>query len=214
MLMPSTNTVKTVLEFPHNYEVDAVADLPSSGQRIVRYHDRRTDGGKEGVIARISPSEDDQWYAIFEFGCPNDYGESNGAYSTPDPMRLCVVANGDAYVVHTADPNKWTFVPSRPVVDVRIAVLAKVLLFADFTEIVAYGSNGICWTTEDLACDGFSINAIEANTLRGRTDACPCHGTYEFSVDLATGKHTGLRRAYEPPLFTRKIRPTKKHSQQ
>jgi len=192
--------MKTVLEFPHNYEVEVGIDWPSGGERIVRYQHKNSGSGQDGILARIFPADAEPWYALFKFGCPGGYTESNGAYSTPDPLMLCVVANGDACVVHTADPSNWTFVPSRPVVDVRPAIATQLLLFADFTDIVAFGSNGLSWTTEDLATDCFSIESIEGNVLRGRTDACTCHGIYEFTVDLATGKHTGITHKYTAPL--------------
>jgi hypothetical protein len=189
--------MKTELEFPHNYEVEVGIDWPSNGERIVRYQRKNTRSNQDGVLALIRPPEAEPWYALFQFG--DGPLKSNGAYSTLDPSMLCVVANGDACFVHTADPTNWAYIPCYPVVDVRPAVAARLLLFTGFKDIVALGSSGPSWTTEDLAFDGFSIDSIEGYALRGRTDPCPCHGIYEFTVDLETGKHTGVRHKYTLP---------------
>jgi len=105
--------MKTVLEFPHNYKGEVGIDWPSNGQRIVRYRRKNTGNSKDGLLALIFPAEGAHWYGLFEFG--GGYAQ-NGAYSTPDPSMLCVVAEGDAFIVHTADPSNWACLPCRPVV--------------------------------------------------------------------------------------------------
>jgi hypothetical protein len=182
--------MKTLLLFPHNYDVEVGIDWPSAGQRVVRYRRKNTGSSKDGLMALISPRDGDSWYGLFEFGY--GYPQSSGAYSTPDPSMLCVVACSDAFVVHAEDPNNWTIVPCPPIVDVRPVPEANLILFSHVTTISAYRANGILWKTEELAFDGLSIVSNDSRTLSGVTDPCPCHDEApEFTVDLATGKHEG-----------------------
>jgi len=41
------------------------------------------------------------------------------------------------------------------------------LVFADYTELVAYDKTGIKWRTERLAYDSFKITEVTDRTLRG-----------------------------------------------
>jgi hypothetical protein len=117
-----------------------------------------------------------------------------GVWSCPDPAMLCSVAGGYAYLIDTRAPERWRQVDYRPVTEVRPIPEAKLLVFASFYSIEAWGASGLLWQTARLSWEGVRLGGATATELRGwgwemRTDR-----EIEFVVDLANGRHTGGAR--------------------
>ena len=51
--------------------------------------------------------------------------------------------------------------------DVRSVKFQNILVFADYTELVAYGETGIKWRTERMAYDSFKIIEVTDRSLKG-----------------------------------------------
>jgi hypothetical protein len=118
----------------------------------------------------------------------------HGVFSCPDVDSFCVAAGGYAYVVKAADPGKWEQVEQRPVVEVRVVPGLKLLLFAGFTTMTAYGEAGKLWTTERLSWEGISIREIEGQKVIGSGWDALKDRDVGFEVDLMTGKSSGGAR--------------------
>lgn len=73
-----------------------------------------------------------------------------GLYSWPHDATLCVVARGAGYLVRVDDPLDWQLVVARPVIDVRPIPSRRIVVFANYTELIAYGASGVAWTTKRL----------------------------------------------------------------
>jgi hypothetical protein len=56
-----------------------------------------------------------------------------------------VVSDGGAYIVNAEQPDLWEQLPITPVLDVRPLLEQKLLVFADFIRLAAYGSNKCVW---------------------------------------------------------------------
>ena len=114
-----------------------------------------------------------------------------GMWSCPDPVMMCAIAGGYAYIIDSSAPERWQQVVYRPVTEVRPIPQAELLVFASFHSIEAWGRAGRLWQTARLSWEGVRLGEASAKELRGwgwdmRTDT-----EMEFVVDLATGKHTG-----------------------
>ena len=110
-----------------------------------------------------------------------------GLWSAPNPEEICAVSGGYAYLINTAQPDRFTMIPYRPVLEVLPASAANLLLFAGHRTILAWGSTGQAWESEMLSDEGITITAIEDKFLRGigwdmRTDK-----EMPFALDLRTG---------------------------
>ena len=70
-----------------------------------------------------------------------------------------------------------------------VATERGIVVFADFTNLTAYSSDGLLWHSPRLALDDLRVEGIEGDTLivyaflGGHSD--------RFSVDLATGRAEG-----------------------
>lgn len=110
-----------------------------------------------------------------------------GLWSTPNPDEICAVSGGYAYLINTAQPERFTMIPYRPVLQVIPAPAANLLLFVGNWTVLAWGTNGQAWESEKLSDEGLTISAIEDNFLRGlgwdmRTDK-----ETPFALDLRSG---------------------------
>jgi hypothetical protein len=52
-----------------------------------------------------------------------------GLWSCPNPEEICAVSGGYAYIISTTDPERFTMISFRPVLDVRAAPEQNLLLF-------------------------------------------------------------------------------------
>jgi hypothetical protein len=111
--------------------------------------------------------------------------------SMPDSERLCVVARGAGYVVTASKPDVWEAVRAIPITDVRAIPAAGLVVFADYTEMLAYGEDGPKWRTKRLAWDGLKILAVGDRTLMGEYLDIRQDAMQRFEVDLATGTARG-----------------------
>lgn len=180
------------LTFPCKYEVEALPELPSGGVEPQRFYFPRMgeEGGRDGLLIKVSPEGGEPWLGIFAFG-QNGPDALTGIYSCPNGVSLCVVSEGDGYIVRTDDPHVWKEVKAYPILDVRAIPSKKLLVFADFTEIVAYGVGGLAWKTSRLSSDGVKIIEVTADHIRGLAWDAATDREVEFLVDVNTGRHTG-----------------------
>jgi hypothetical protein len=183
-------TVGPDLAFARDYEVELMHELPSSSgvEHTFYYPGGAEVGGRDGVIVRVTPHGGTSWLGIFAFG---DGPFLTRVLSTPCRRTLCVVARGVGYIVRVDDPHKWEEVPCTPVVDARPIPESDRLIFANFTEILAYGPDGLIWETPRLSHDGLNILKVTAERIEGLVWDAPNQRHVGFSVDVRTGRHHG-----------------------
>ena len=157
--------------------------------------------GEEDALARgalqalIHPATGGTFLATFALGF-NAPTLPTGIYACPNPDELCSVAGGYAYILDTADPARFTLLDMRPVVQVLPASEANLLLFAGHQNLAAWGSEGLAWQTARLSWEGLRITAVQPATLTGFGWDLHTDRELPFTVDLATGTHTG--GAFQP----------------
>jgi hypothetical protein len=114
-----------------------------------------------------------------------------GVFATPNPSDLCAIAGGYAYIIETTDPARSTHIPLKPVTAILPAPEQKLLLFADFHTILAWGSAGITWQSARLSWDGITFGEIDNGSLHGKGWDLLTDREIPFTIDLANGHHTG-----------------------
>jgi hypothetical protein len=117
-----------------------------------------------------------------------DPAAPTGIWSAPHPDAICLVAGGYAYLVDTTAPERFTMIPYRPVLEVRAAVDAGLLLFVGHRSILAWGYNGQAWESEKLSDEGVTITAIENGVLFGKGWRLLTDRETPFALDLRTGR--------------------------
>jgi hypothetical protein len=177
--------------FPRRYEWEVVDELPGGGAQPHYYFPGGTlASGGDGVVVRIAPAGAAIWFGTFAFG---KYGMTAATkiLSMPDPGKLCVVSCGAGYIVSVQDPRSWESVKAIPVIDVRPIAGAGLVVFANFTELVAYGTEGVRWRTKRLTWDSMKLIDVTDEKIVGEYWDIRSEETRTFEVDVATGTHHG-----------------------
>jgi hypothetical protein len=176
--------------FAHSYECEKLTELPPPASPHFYYPGASTRGGHDGIIAKIRAEDGKEWLGTFAFGKMAPKAPS-GIFATPDAGRLCVVAKGAGYLVSACSPMTWEAVQATPILDVRPIRAQGIIVFATFTDLVAYGSTGIKWRTRQLSWDNLKITAVTDTFIEGEFEDFHTEATAVFTVDLATGAHHG-----------------------
>jgi hypothetical protein len=162
-----------VLAFPDAVAVDRQAELA------------------EGPILAVTPASGEPWIGVFHGG---EYGVPPAAPSQvigwPDEKSLCVVKAGAGCLVRTDDPTTNSEIDAFPITDVLAIPDRDLVVFADFTDLIAYGPDGIAWRSGRVALD-------EVEIIRAEGDVLHVAGFFgsvnraEFTVNLRTGQSSG-----------------------
>ncbi len=114
-----------------------------------------------------------------------------GVWGSPRADEMCAVAGGYAYMVDTTQPERVTQIPLRPVAAVKALECEGLLVFAGFNSLVAWGEEGLRWTTGRLSWEGVTLGEVVDGRLTGTGWEMLSDRELPFSVDLQTGAHDG-----------------------
>ena len=175
--------------FPHKYEMNMITEL-NCGHIVYYFPEASIKGGKDGIIVEIIPEHGESWIGVFAFGTQNQTGFS-GVFTMPDPNKLCVVSKGKGYLVNVNDPKYCEIIDAIPIIDVHAIPTKNIVVFADYTKLVAYDETKIKWKTKRLAWDGFKIIMASEECIKGKYYDLRSEGDEFFEVNLSTGEHIG-----------------------
>jgi hypothetical protein len=125
-----------------------------------------------------------------------------GIWSCPHPDWLCAVSGGYVYLVDTAQPERFTFLRYRPVLEIMHYALGisaeisndlpspldKLLLFVGHHSVLAWGRDGEAWESERLSWEGISNLRIEGKVLRGEGWDLMTDKDTPFALDIESGR--------------------------
>jgi hypothetical protein len=178
--------------FAREYEIKVLESPPPIHpvEKLYHYPAELEEGDRSGVYVRVAPRTGAPWFGFFASGFDSPQ-VMNAVCSCPDPVGVCVVAGGYAYVVKTDSPENWFRVEQRPVMEVRTVTDQQLILFAGFTSISALGREGIAWNSERLSWEGIRLDGIRGHVLQGFGWDALTDKEIAFELDLLTGKHSG-----------------------
>jgi hypothetical protein len=143
---------------------------------------------ESGPNATAEPPSSQPFLATFALGFADPLAPT-GVWACPDPQWLCAVAGGYAYLLDTAQPEVFTQIPYRPVLQVVAAEAAGLLLFVGHHSILAWGRQGRAWESARLSWEGIRIAALDAQELRGYGWNLMEDREFPFVLDLDNGAH-------------------------
>ena len=96
---------------------------------------------------------------------------------------------GSGYWVYVNEPEKSSAIRVFPIRDVRAVTDAQILLFADFTDLSAFGPDGQLWKHR-VCWDDLKIQDIRDGVVRGvgYDPRNRKQSIAEFAVEVATGR--------------------------
>ncbi len=173
------------VEYGAELSTETLAGMPT-----YYYPGASTQGGKDGLIVRVTPKNGEPWLGVFAPGtlAPNGV---NGIFAMPDGLGICVVSNGRGYIVRYGDPLTCVELPLQPITDIRVVPEKGLIVFADLTRLVAYSGEGVKWETGRLAFDGFDIVELSNGRIVGKYYDIRSEADEVFEVDLDSGNVKG-----------------------
>lgn len=173
-----------------DFEYEVIHEIPSVVSQIIYIPNEGPGVGRDGVMVKFSPSNGASWIGIFAFGDMLPGGECK-VYPGPGEKRLTILAKGEAYIVSPDDSSSFIHVKSCPAVRAIPVPNWNLMLFHDYTEIVAYNETGLAWETRRISWDGIEVDEVSDDAVTGKSWDAPNEKHVEFRVYLANGSHQG-----------------------
>jgi hypothetical protein len=192
------------LRFPHSYAARDIASLPmhSAGIPTLTFQSDTPGSPLPRMAVHVTPRGGEEWIGRFDPGYDEPPAIS-GIFSTPNPDRCCVVSAGRGYIVNVFKPSEYSDAGCFPILAVVQATRSSRIVFADFTQLVAWDSSTKIWESARVSLDGIEVVGLRDSTLR-------CRGTdisesFEFKINVQDGKViSGARRfGIDHPPFQR-----------
>jgi hypothetical protein len=176
---------------PHSYEVEELPDLPGSGGlnvRLLYFPQPKNRPEHNGLWLKLTPATGESWIGVFAFLFDPPHSFSR-VVSTLDADRVCIISGSAGYIVKVEEPETWESIVI-PVLSVRLLPEHRLLVFSSYTELAAYGRNGLAWRSPRLCWDELKILNVTHNTIEG-TGYDPTNSISNesrFAVDIGTGR--------------------------
>ena len=189
---PQVSTV--TLAFSHSWQAEILPKRPLIKPLRCHTYPREAEDVERGALeTMVQPAGKRlKFLATFALGFA-DPAVPTGLWSCPDPDELCAVAGGYGYIVNTLDPEKFTHLGLRPVLEVGSLPDHNLLVFVGHQALLAWGAKGEAWQTRRLSSEGIRLTEIWGNELYGFGWDLITDREVPFIVDLQTGE------AAQPP---------------
>jgi hypothetical protein len=166
------------LSFPHEWEAEILSArpliLPPRHFVYPREAEEVERGALEVLVKPLKTGNDVRGSAASEqpflATCALGFRDSavpTGIWSTPTAETICAVSGGYAYMIDTWEPERFTMISYRPVLDVRAAPGEEILLFVGHHSVLAWGPRGEAWQSGKLSDEGVTITTIGDGVLHG-----------------------------------------------
>lgn len=178
--------------FSHNWQVEILERPPLIAPARHYVYPKAVEEVERGalqILLRPQP-ESAPVMATFALGFA-DPSLPHGIWSCPNSRQVCAIAGGYAYIVNADHPEEWMQISYRPVTGVHTVREQGLLLFASFHTLWALGAAGQAWETSRLSWEGLRVTEIEGRQLHGVGWDLDTDAEVPFTVDLATGQHSG-----------------------
>ncbi|MGA8530120.1 MAG: hypothetical protein WB622_10420 [Acidobacteriaceae bacterium] len=183
--------VNVDLAFPHSWQAQILRNRPLIlPSRHYTYPRQAEDIERGALETLVQPDGDKPFLATFALGFA-DPAAPSGLWSCPNPNEICALAGGYAYIVDTLNPNRFTHLAFRPVLEVRSLQDQRLLLFAGHHALLAWGSDGQLWESQRLSSEGLRVEAVTDTDLHGFGWDLLTDRDVPFTLDLRTGERIG-----------------------
>lgn len=179
-----TNHVPSIdRTFDAHYTVEFAVDLPSKD--VVRRIPEGLTTGSDGLILQIEHDSETFWIGMFA-ARGETFRALNRVHTCPNPMSLCVISGGLAYMGRVDAPESFGRVAPQCVADSVASAGAGLLFLISATSIHAYDEHGKRWDCLDVSSDGIRSVAVE-ESLTGEAWEAALSKWVPFRVRLSDG---------------------------
>jgi hypothetical protein len=177
------------LSFPHHWRAEILPSRPvilPARHFVYPREAEEVERGALEVLVHPDAIDTQPFLATCALGF-RDPAVPTGLWSTPNPHEICAVSGGYAYLIDTAEPQRFTMIPFRPVLEVRALLAEKLLLFIGHHYILAWGEHGEAWKSAKLSDEGVTISKVEDGVIHGLGWNLMTDKETLFALDLRTG---------------------------
>ena len=146
--------------------------------------------GRGALLLDVKPAGAANFLATCALGF-RDPTLPTGVFTCPRQDDVLAIAGGYAYLVDTQHPERCLHLPLRPVTSVLAAPEDGLILLAGFHHVLALGADGIRWQSSRLSWEGVTLTTVRDGQLHGLGWNMQTDREVPFTIDLATGQHTG-----------------------
>lgn len=176
--------------FSASYQIEVLSSLAEEHEVVYFPKKRWLDNRMNDLLIRVTSERRAPWTGSFKPGYDADSAISK-ILTWPHPDRLCVISSGTGLSLAAGNPEDYVEIDCFPITHAHPVVPRSLVIFSDFTNLVAYDANSIVWITERLSWDGIEIESVSADSIAGYG----WHGAEQrkapFRVDLRDGSHEG-----------------------
>jgi hypothetical protein len=101
---------------------------------------------------------------------------------------VCVVCSGRGYLVDIEQPQQFGLVECFPICSFRPIAPLDLIVFGNFTDLVAYGRGGLLWKTTGLVSDELNVVDLDGELLTVDGLNAATGQTVRVAVDVRTGQ--------------------------
>ena len=176
------------LSFPHQWQAEILPARPLILPPRHFVYPREAEEVERGALEVLVRSREGEqpFLATCALGF-RDAAAPTGIWACPAAEEVCAVSGGYAYILDTTAPERFTMIPYRPVLEVRVAMEAGLLLFVGHHAVLAWGAGSMAWESEKLSDEGVTVASIEGGLLRGTGWSLRTDKETPFTLDLRTG---------------------------
>ena len=185
--------IESQFDFEARYEVEQLERIDKlGGASVIGFPDAvdvdRQQELADRPILRVHPVGGDPWVGVFygRASYPVPPACHGRLLAWPDERSICVVNAGSGTVVRSDAPKETYDIASFPITDLLVVPSHSLVVFADFTNLAAYGADGLIWRSPRLALDELAITGAEGDVLHA-TGFFGERSDIPISVDLQTG---------------------------
>ena len=176
------------LSFPHAWQAEVLPARPIIlPPRHFTYPRDAEEVDRGALEVLVRPSDAEPFLATCALGF-RDPAVPTGIWSTPNPVEICAVSGGYAYLIDTTAPQRFTMLTYRPVLQVRVLASERLLLFVGHRALLAWGAQGQAWESDKLSAEGITLTGIEPGVLHGLGWDLMADKETPFAIDLRTGQ--------------------------
>ena len=176
------------LSFPHQWQAEILPARPLILPPRHFVYPREAEEVERGALEVLVRSREGEqpFLATCALGF-RDAAAPTGIWACPAAEEVCAVSGGYAYILDTTAPERFTMIPYRPVLEVRVAMEAGLLLFVGHHAVLAWGAGSMAWESEKLSDEGVTVASIEGGLLRGTGWSLRTDKETPFTLDMRTG---------------------------
>lgn len=121
--------------------------------------------GKVGLRVEFTLADGKKWVGLFGEGYRAD-NVITGVFPTPNENMVCVVAQGQGYLLDVTNPDEWSRINVFPITSIAASAAERCLVFADFTKLGVLPEGGPQWASDRIASDELRILEVTGHIVK------------------------------------------------